>query len=113
MMERAARQRALMDIKSDQEKRKHKGGPSSATLTVNNALTERERMQLAFKKEKRLDQEQRQRVLENIRNDQKDKKSKLFKTSSSAIVTTPTQPMIVNSEAFIQVYTNKREVICN
>lgn len=82
-MEKEARKRALSDIKQDKEKRKASGVGSSdhtsaeSSNTRNQQMTERQRVQLAIKKEKQLDKEQRQRILQNIRNDQKDKKAKL------------------------------------
>ncbi|CAO3657558.1 unnamed protein product [Mucor hiemalis] len=83
LMEKEARKRALSDIKQDKEKWKASGVGSSdhtsaeSTNTRNQQMTERQRVQLAIKKEKQLDKEQRQRILQNIRNDQKDKKAKL------------------------------------
>lgn len=84
-MEKEARKRALSDIKQDKEKRKatgvgsldHTSTESNHGSTKNQQMTERQRVQLAIKKEKQLDKEQRQRILQNIRNDQKDKKTKL------------------------------------
>ncbi|KAI9255402.1 hypothetical protein EDC94DRAFT_226919 [Helicostylum pulchrum] len=83
MMEREARQRALADIKEDREKRKLKAQPSSSSKCSSPAnLTERERIQVNLKEEKKLDQEQRRRILANIRNDQKDRKSRVSVSSS-------------------------------
>lgn len=101
-MEQEAKKRALLDIKNDQERRKTKGGPSSASSpAVNKGLTERERMQIAFKKEKKLDQEHKQRVLETIQNDQKDKRSKKNLTSLTTPISIPQKTNA--TEAFIQV----------
>lgn len=100
MLEREARQRALIDIKEDREKRKMKSHPSQ-TGSSQPALTERERIQLSLKEEKRLDQEQRRRVLANIRNDQKDRKSKPVPEQSTAVPAV--KPVDKSSDAFIQV----------
>jgi hypothetical protein len=114
-MEREARQRALLDIKEDQEKRR-RSHPHPTETTNNNAattatppvaLTERQRIQLAIQKEKKLDQEQRQRILENIRNDKKDKKMRRISPPITASTSTVTDRVKTDKDeaqnAFIQV----------
>lgn len=112
IMEKEARQRALSDIKSDQEKRRATGSrhsnntaaESNSSKERNEQLTERQRIQLAIKKEKQLDRERKQRILQDIRNDQKDKKARL----ATATVTEPknatsaSSSSEVSSVAFIQ-----------
>lgn len=107
-MEREARQRALVDIKEDKEKRKLKAQSSSGSKCLSSAnLTERERIQLNLKEEKRLDQEQRRRILANIRNDQKDRKSRVPVSSSTdnnvSSSSSSLQPKETSQDAIIQV----------
>ncbi|KAI8096087.1 hypothetical protein BDF21DRAFT_489497 [Thamnidium elegans] len=105
MMEKEAKQRALVDIKEDREKRKLKAQPSSASKCSSSAnLTERERIQLHLKEEKKLDQEQRRRILANIRNDQKDRKSRVSVSSSVGnTVSSSPQPKDKGQDAIIQL----------
>lgn len=107
-MEREARQRALADIKEDREKRKLKAQPSSSSKCPSPAnLTERERIQINLKEEKKLDQEQRRRILANIRNDQKDRKSRVSVSSSVGNTvsssSSSSQPKEKGQDAIIQV----------
>lgn len=118
-----ARQRALKEIKEDQERRRARKSVGTTAQTGTNEtagiqqqnLSERERVQLDYRKEKRAEQEQRQRILQNIRNDQKDKKMRKLSSftsqdttvastsSSSGANTTNSKPVDMDQHAFIQV----------
>jgi hypothetical protein len=108
-LEKEARQRALLDIKEDQEKRKLKGLSTShqQQQQQQQVLSERQKIQNKIKREKQLDREQRQRILQNIKNDKIDKKYKPTMATSCAPnkSTTATSSSSDISEAFIQVKT--------
>lgn len=106
LLEKEARQRALLEIKEDQEKRKAKGLLNAThTPQQQQILTERQKIQQRIKREKQLDREQRQRILQNIKNDQKDKKSKAASVSNTTPKATVVSSNNNTSEAFIQVNT--------
>ena len=102
LLDREARQRALLDIKQDQEKRKltkpHVTKPTTPSTT---ALNERQRTLLAIQKEQALDKQQRKLILQDIRNDKKEKRVKLSSPSVSS-TSKPSNPPINTDEAFVQ-----------